>query len=125
MTERIESPRLAVPPALTGREQEVLARRNAGQSLAEIAGALGVEPRTVKFHLRNLYLKLGVRGRSQVGRAHALARRGGGSGLFRPDRKLTDVLRAGRFTLSAEVTPPRNGADQAEVLAQVERLIDA
>ena len=43
-------------PALTGREQEVLARRSAGQSLAEIAGALGVEPRTVKFHLRNLYL---------------------------------------------------------------------
>lgn len=112
-------------PALTGREQEVLARRSAGQSLAEIAGALGVEPRTVKFHLRNLYLKLGVRGRSQVGRAHDLARRGGGPGLFRPDRKLTDVLRAGRFTLSAEVTPPRNGAGQAEVLAQVERLIDA
>ena len=39
MTERIESRRPAVPPALTGREQEVLARRNAGQSLAEIAGA--------------------------------------------------------------------------------------
>src|SRR4051794_3400338 len=112
-------------PGLTRREQEVLARRSAGQSLAEIAGALGVEPRTVKFHLRNLYLKLGVRGRSQVGRAHDLARRGGGPGLFRPDRKLTDVLRAGRFTLSAEITPPRNGADQAEVLGQVERLIDS
>ena len=123
MTELSEPAGSAAAPALTGREREVLARRSAGQSLVEIAGALGVEPRTVKFHLRNLYLKLGVRGRSQVGRAHALARRGAG-GLFRPDRKLTDVLRAGRFTLSAEVTPPRNGADQAEVLGQVQRLID-
>jgi methylenetetrahydrofolate reductase (NADPH) len=43
--------------------------------------------------------------------------------LFRPDRKLTDVLRHNRFTLSAEVMPPRNGAEQSAVLAQVEQLV--
>jgi methylenetetrahydrofolate reductase (NADPH) len=51
---------------------------------------------------------------------------GGGSGrLFRPDRKLTEVIGRGRFTLSAEVTPPRNGAEQAVVLQQVGQLVAA
>lgn len=42
---------------------------------------------------------------------------------FRPDRKMTDVLREGRFTLSAEVIPPRNGTEQQKVLEQIESLI--
>jgi methylenetetrahydrofolate reductase (NADPH) len=39
--------------------------------------------------------------------------------------KMTDVLRKGNFTLSAEVIPPRNGAEQAQVLLQIEALIQA
>lgn len=57
--------------------------------------------------------------------SEAAQREGAVAALFRPDRKLTGVLREGRFTLSAEVTPPRNGAQQGEVLSQVGRLIEA
>jgi methylenetetrahydrofolate reductase (NADPH) len=45
--------------------------------------------------------------------------------LFRPDTRLTDVLQRGRFTVSAEVIPPRNGAEQTQVLEQVYRLVQA
>ena len=43
---------------------------------------------------------------------------------FRPDRKMTEVL-GGGFTLSAEIIPPRNGAEQRQVLGQVHELIGA
>jgi two-component system nitrate/nitrite response regulator NarP len=51
---------------LTHREMEVLAAAATGQSTKEIAAAQGVSPNTVKFHLRNLYEKLGVSNRSQA-----------------------------------------------------------
>ncbi|MDQ3703212.1 MAG: methylenetetrahydrofolate reductase [Chloroflexota bacterium] len=131
---------------LTKREGEVLTQRADGRSIAEIARVLAVEPRTVKFHLQNIYTKLGTRERSQVARqlaltryAHARDRSAGddvcgtpalrpaapSSVLFRPDRTLTHVLRHNRFTLSAEVLPPRNGAEQSAVLGQVAQLVDA
>jgi methylenetetrahydrofolate reductase (NADPH) len=44
---------------------------------------------------------------------------------FRPDQKITDYLKSRPFTLSAEVIPPRNGAEQAKVLAQVQTLCDS
>ena len=120
----------------------MLALRAQGYPVADIAAALSVQERTVKFHLGNIYAKLQVRRRSQAARQAALARyrheatvpaaQEGASQaplprrpLFRPDRKLTEVVGRGRFTLSAEVTPPRNGVEQWEVLDQVGRLIDA
>ena len=51
---------------LTHREMEVLAAAATGQSTKEIAAAQGVSPNTVKFHLRNVYEKLGVSNRSQA-----------------------------------------------------------
>jgi methylenetetrahydrofolate reductase (NADPH) len=42
---------------------------------------------------------------------------------FRPDTRLTEILEAHRFTVSAEVIPPRNGADQAKVLEQIDTLV--
>jgi methylenetetrahydrofolate reductase (NADPH) len=45
--------------------------------------------------------------------------------LYRIDTKITDVLGHGKFTLSAEVIPPRNGAEQGHVLDQVGTLIEA
>lgn len=42
---------------------------------------------------------------------------------YRADVKLTDVLKSRPFTLSAEVIPPRNGAEQAKVLEQIKTLI--
>ncbi len=44
---------------------------------------------------------------------------------FRVDRKLTEVLTEGKFTLSAEIIPPRNGAQQSNVLEQIETLAQA
>src|SRR5688572_1600736 len=58
---------------LTDREREVLALRAAGHSIDEIAALLFVESRTVRFHLRKLYAKLGISGHSQVARQRALA----------------------------------------------------
>ncbi|HEX2034904.1 MAG TPA: LuxR C-terminal-related transcriptional regulator, partial [Chloroflexota bacterium] len=58
--------------ALTGRERQVLALRAAGRSVAEIAAALVVEPRTVTFHLGNIYAKLGIAQPSQAARQLAL-----------------------------------------------------
>jgi len=44
---------------------------------------------------------------------------------FKPDLKLTEVLKQHSFTLSAEVIPPRNGAEQGKVLEQIQSLIGA
>jgi len=44
---------------------------------------------------------------------------------FSPDRKLVDILKESQFTLSAEVIPPRNGANQADVLQQISALVQA
>lgn len=52
--------------ALTRRELEVLALLAAGQSNKQIATAQSVSPNTVKFHVKNIFEKLGVRSRSQA-----------------------------------------------------------
>src|SRR5690348_12812534 len=44
---------------------------------------------------------------------------------FKQDRKLTDILSEQKFTLSAEVIPPRNGSEQGKVLQQIQALISA
>lgn len=45
--------------------------------------------------------------------------------MWRPDLKITDFIKQRGFTLSAEVIPPRNGAEQIKVLEQIKTLIDA
>ncbi len=130
-----------MPRDLTERERQVLTLRAAGEPVAAIAALLVVEPRTVKFHLRNVYAKLDLATAPRAARQLALARYAAAAPtvmpvpgrprppvrrfLFRPDRTLTQVLAHEQFTFSAEVIPPRNGAEQAAVLAQVARLIDA
>lgn len=54
------------PNALTDREGAVLALVAEGKSNAQIGAALGVSENTVKFHLKNLYLKLGVTNRTEA-----------------------------------------------------------
>jgi DNA-binding NarL/FixJ family response regulator len=57
---------VAAPGVLTSRELEVLRLLADGLSNKAIAGALGVSPRTINFHLDNLYAKLGVTSRTEA-----------------------------------------------------------
>ena len=51
---------------LTKRELEVLSALAAGQTNKQIAAAQNVSPNTIKFHVKNLFEKLGVNNRSQA-----------------------------------------------------------
>ncbi len=44
---------------------------------------------------------------------------------FTPDRKIIDLINQKHFTRSAEVIPPRNGAEQVEILRQISGLIES
>ena len=59
---------------LTPRELTVLARAAAGETNAEIAGALVINPSTVRKHLEHVYEKLGVRNRAAAARVYAQPR---------------------------------------------------
>ena len=52
--------------SLTERELSVLAALSEGLTNARIARRLGITENTVKFHLQNLYLKLGARTRTEA-----------------------------------------------------------
>ncbi|HWY25244.1 MAG TPA: helix-turn-helix transcriptional regulator [Nevskia sp.] len=51
---------------LTRREKQILAGLREGMSNKEIAGRIRRTEDTVKFHLKNIYKKLGVSGRTQA-----------------------------------------------------------
>ena len=53
---------------LTPREKQVLSHVAAGASNSMVAGQLWLSEPTVKFHLRNIYRKLGVKGRVDAAR---------------------------------------------------------
>ncbi|HEY7560536.1 MAG TPA: response regulator transcription factor [Gaiellaceae bacterium] len=55
-------------PGLTRRELEILQRGAEGHSNAELARMLWVTEQTVKFHLSNIYRKLGVSNRTEASR---------------------------------------------------------
>jgi DNA-binding NarL/FixJ family response regulator len=51
-------------PALTDRERDILSRVAAGMTTAAISRELWVSEHTIKFHLTNIYRKLGVANRA-------------------------------------------------------------
>lgn len=62
---------------VTSRDQQVLNLLVQGCSNKEIAGQLNISPRTVKQHLRTLFLRAGIReGRKRVILATAMFSRG-------------------------------------------------
>jgi DNA-binding NarL/FixJ family response regulator len=54
------------PPALTARELEVLRMVARGRANKEIAAALGVSERTVKFHVSGILARLGAGNRTEA-----------------------------------------------------------
>jgi DNA-binding NarL/FixJ family response regulator len=63
---QVSEPEESSAPLLSARESEVLAELIQGKDNQEIADRLGISERTVRFHLRNIYDKLGVRGRGEA-----------------------------------------------------------
>ena len=51
---------------LTEREREIVVALASGRSTAQLAHDLGISPNTLKFHLKNVYLKLDVSSRAQA-----------------------------------------------------------
>lgn len=56
----------AAAASMTVREKEILAWVKEGKSTWEIASIVGLSQDTVKYHLRNIFLKLNVTNRSQA-----------------------------------------------------------
>jgi len=52
------------PAGLTKREQQVLCLATSGLTIGQIAGRMGISPKTVDRHLQNSYLKIGVSSRA-------------------------------------------------------------
>lgn len=62
----VDLPDIADAYPLTDRETQIVELLMVGYDNAQIADALGIAPQTVKYHLSNVYRKLGVTTRAQV-----------------------------------------------------------
>ena len=62
---------------LTPQERQTAQAVAAGRTTREAAAALFLSPKTVEFHLRNVYIKLGIHSREEL--ARAMAERGLGA----------------------------------------------
>ena len=86
----------AAPPerptaSLTPQERQVATLVGAGSTNRETAERLCVSPRTVDFHLSNIYRKLGIRSRTEL--AVLVARGDVGLGTAPPDAAVITVPR--------------------------------
>ena len=99
---------------LTRREREILALATEGKSNAAMARELWVTEQTVKFHLSNIYRKLGVakphRGQPLGTRTR---HRNSGASPRRPDARLAEPLTTVRCAALQEGrSPTGNGRDE-------------
>lgn len=66
---RAAGPRGAAPSPLTPQERRVAAAVVTGASNREVAAELFLSPKTIEFHLGQIYRKLGVHSRTQLAAA--------------------------------------------------------
>lgn len=76
---------IAEPELLSERQREVLEQVALGRSNEEIARRLFISRNTVKFHLREIYSRLGVRNRVEAARAAQRALAGASPPPIHPD----------------------------------------
>lgn len=62
---------VGVTDQLTPQERQTAQLLAAGRTTREAAAALFLSPKTVEFHLRNVYVKLGIHSREELARAMA------------------------------------------------------
>ena len=62
----IDAPQTGMFDSLTRRERELLSSLAEGKTNAQLAKALNISLNTVKFHLKNVYEKLGASNRAQA-----------------------------------------------------------
>jgi DNA-binding CsgD family transcriptional regulator/tetratricopeptide (TPR) repeat protein len=67
--EKVRKRTLEAPDELTAQERQVARLAREGLSNAEIGARLFISPRTVEWHLRKAYAKLGVRSRRELSQA--------------------------------------------------------
>jgi DNA-binding NarL/FixJ family response regulator len=108
-------------PGLTRREAEILDLVAEGYSNGRVAKLLWVTDQTVKFHLSNIYRKLGVTNRTEA--THWALTEGLGSDdrtsrplPARPGRRRTMAETPGSVTLADEDSPPNLVASPTENL---------
>lgn len=67
--ETVRKRTLGVPEQLTSQESQIVRQAMAGKSNPEIAAALFLSPRTVEWHLRKVFGKLGISSRRELAAA--------------------------------------------------------
>jgi two-component system, NarL family, nitrate/nitrite response regulator NarL len=76
--QRVLARAVCKPLGLSPRQRQILALVAQGRGNEEIAAELELSPNTVKFHIRALYSRLGVRNRVEAANQYAQMTRGGG-----------------------------------------------
>ncbi|MFI5004053.1 MAG: LuxR C-terminal-related transcriptional regulator [Solirubrobacterales bacterium] len=75
--QRVLAPHPGGRPGLSPRHRQILALIAQGRGNEEIAMDLELSPNTIKFHVRALYSRLGVRNRVEAANQHAQMTSGG------------------------------------------------
>ncbi len=73
----VAAPHAGRQPGLSPRHRQILALIAKGRSNEEIARDLNLSPNTIKFHIRALYSRMGVRNRVEAANQHAQMTSGG------------------------------------------------